>query len=296
MIEQKERIMNIAYCTNRDYLPYMLVSMHSLLTIGRDNRDLRIMLAVDKDIREEDLAPLYKMISRFPGCTIEVKWPMGMSVRRFAVDGDCCMGPDAAQAAYLRLLLPELFAGEDRCLYLDCDLVVVRSITEMYDMQMDGMFMAGVTDRICLEESQRRRLLHDWKIEGGYYVNSGVLLMDLGKMRTSGKDKEALELAYSKPFRYVDQDVLNQIYQGGIRLLPKNYNVFSDDCYEDLALLRNLIPDKKNLFPDEALDNPSIIHYIGPNKPWVVKGVPHEKAWHEAEAAYASFSERECSV
>ena len=55
--------MNIAYCTNRDYLPCTLVSLYSLLTAGKGERRLRILLAADRDLSREDLAPLYRPAS-----------------------------------------------------------------------------------------------------------------------------------------------------------------------------------------------------------------------------------------
>ena len=205
----------------------------------------------------------------------------------FPLGEDCCISEEGIQPAYYRLLLPELLADEERCLYLDGDLVVTRSLTNLYDTPMEGMYLAGITDRLCLEEAQNERMLKDWGIEPGYYINAGVLLMDLGKMRSSGKYMDALELAYRKPFRYLDQDVVNQVYLGKIKLLPKVYQLFPDDCYDDMAFLRDLLPEKAELFPDSALDHPATIHYIGRIKPWMRRGVPYENAWHEAEKAYA---------
>ena len=277
--------MNISYSLNRYYLPYTLTSMYSLLTAGRGDRNLRILLSVDRDLDEEDLAPFFHLISRFPGCTLETRWPLSETSRRFYSDETCVLSPDAVQVAYFRLFLPVFFAGETRCLYLDSDLVITRPLADLYDTDMDGMCIAGVTDRLCLEEPQLRRLKEDWGIEAGYYVNAGVVLMNLEAMHASGGAREALELAYHKPFRYLDQDVLNSVYSGKVLLLPKAYNVFPDDRKEDLAFLRGLLPDRKDLFPDQALTDPAIVQYIGRNKPWVSRGVPYEAFWHDAEKA-----------
>ena len=74
--------MNIAYSLNRDYLPYTLISMYSLLTAGKGERNLRILLSVDQDLTREDLSPLFRMVSRFPGCTLEARWPLSLTARR----------------------------------------------------------------------------------------------------------------------------------------------------------------------------------------------------------------------
>lgn len=277
--------MNIGYSVNRYYLPYTTVSMHSLLAAGRGKRGLRILLAADQDLTMEDLQPMARMVSAFPGCSLEVRWPLTMTPRRFVSDESCVVSRDAVQVAYFRLFLPQLFEGEEKCLYLDGDMVITRSLEDLYDTEMNGACLAGVTDRLCLEEPQIRRMKEDWGIEPGYYVNAGALLMNLKEMRASGGDREALEMACTKAFRYLDQDVLNQVYRGKVRLVPKAYNVFPDDRGEDLNFLRGLLPEHRELFPDTALSDPAIIHYIGPRKPWVFPDAPLGQAWQEAEEA-----------
>jgi len=280
------RTMNIGYSLNRYYLPYTLISMYSLLTAGKGDRNLRILLSVDKDLSREDLSPLFRMVSAFPGCTLEARWPLSMTARRFTSDETCCLSPDAVQVAYFRLFLPEFFGSEARCLYLDGDLVITRSLADLYDTEMDGMCIAGVTDRLCLEEPHLRHQKDAWGIEPGYYVNAGVILMNLEEMRASGGAAESLELAYTRPFRYLDQDVLNQVYHGKVRLLPKAYNVFPDDRKEDLAFLRRLLPGREDLFPDQALTDPAVIHFIGQKKPWSARGVPYGEYWDDTVQAY----------
>lgn len=279
------KTMNIGYSVNRHYLPYTLVSMHSLLSAGRGQRGLRILLAADKDVTMDDLAPMFRMVSRFPGCTLEARWPLEMTPRRFVSDENCCVGRDAVQVAYFRLFLPQLFEGEEKCLYLDGDMVITRSLEGLYDTGMEGACLAGVTDRLCLEAPQLRRMEEDWGIGPGYYVNAGILLMNLAEMRKCGGDREALEMACTKAFRYLDQDVLNQVYRGKIRLAEKQYNVFPDDREADLAFLRDLLPGHRELFRDSALTDPAVIHYIGPRKPWIFPEAPYAKAWQEAEEA-----------
>ncbi len=285
-MKQEKSTMNIGYSLNRYYFPFTRVSMFSLLTAGRGDRRLRILLSVDDDLTREDLAPLFRMAERFPDCELEARWPLAETDRRFVSDESCVLSPQAVQVAYFRLLLPQLFAGEDRCLYLDSDLVITRPLGPLYDTAMEGLCMAGVTDRLCLEAPQIRRLKEEWGIAPGYYINAGVILMNLAEMRKTGGDREAVELAYHRPFRYLDQDVLNQVHRGRVKLLPKTYNVFPDDTREDLSFLRGLLPEEAALFSEDALTDPAVVQYIGPNKPWLTAGGPYAGLWHGAEKAY----------
>ena len=113
--------------------------------------------------------------------------------------------------------------------------------------------------------------------------------MDLDRMRDSGNAERALGLAYNVAFRYMDQDVINQVYRGEIKLLPKCYNVSPDDNTQDYNTLKGLLPEQAGLFYDSAISNPAIIHYAGPDKPWNSSNVPLAQYWQETKKACDEF-------
>ena len=281
--------MNIVYACNRNYIYPTVVSLYSLLKNGRKERPVRILLLAETDLGYSELQPITELVSRFDGCSISVQWPQKGACRRFAFDDSCCLGGDDVQVACYRLFIPEILRGESRCLYLDCDTLVCGSLEEIYDLDMNKTSLAGVTDRICLEADQVDRLKKDWGIDPGYYINSGVLLMDLDRMRNSGNAERALGLAYNAAFRYMDQDVINQVYRGEIKLLPKCYNVSPDDNTQDYNTFKGLLPEQAGLFYDSAISNPAIIHYAGPDKPWNSSNVPLAQYWQETKKACDEF-------
>ena len=168
-------------------------------------------------------------------------------------------------------------------------MVIRHPLTALYDTYMGGASIAGVTDRLCLKEDQVRRMEKEWGIAPGHYINAGVILMDLERMRDSGAARRALEIAYKTPFQYVDQDVLNQACQGEVMLLPKKYNICPKDNLQDMKAFRMLLPEHADLFSDEALHDPVIVHYIGKSKPWNCSDLPLVQYWYEEENACAAF-------
>ena len=53
-----------------------------------------------------------------------------------------------SRATYARLLLPELVPSSvTRLLYLDCDIVVLRDIGELFDERLDGSLLAAVESK-----------------------------------------------------------------------------------------------------------------------------------------------------
>lgn len=69
----------------------------------------------------------------------------------------------------------------DRILYLDPDLIVNRSIAGLYSTDMDGyMFAASSHVRRLMQKVNEKRLDMD---DSDPYINSGVMLMNLRKLR-----------------------------------------------------------------------------------------------------------------
>lgn len=66
-----------------------------------------------------------------------------------------------------------------------------------------------------------------------------------------------------------DQDALNAIisqkYNDLMVYLPQTYNVFGDTIYQSFIGKKYFYNDAELL---DAINNPKIIHYGGPDKPW----------------------------
>ena len=69
--------------------------------------------------------------------------------------------------------------------------------------------------------------LHDDVIlSGSPYVNSGVMYMNLKKIRMDGMDKALLDYKMKNHTFFVDQDAINMTFRGKILRLPIFYNFF----------------------------------------------------------------------
>jgi len=110
----------------------------------------------------------------------------------------------------MRLALPELFSNERRALWLDTDTIVEKDISELFDIDLDGNYVAMV------EEPPRSSYPF-------IYYNSGVVLMDLEKLR-DGTYKKWIRLVNAVPYTAPDQDMINIFCQGEILTLPPEWN------------------------------------------------------------------------
>src|SRR5207253_8473132 len=98
---------------------------------------------------------------------------------------DATLGPGRSDMAYCRILLPQLL-DVPRLIYLDCDLLVFRDLSELFDLELTpGKILAAVPDSETLSLADDSRTIADAMnlLAGGAYFNCGVMLMNLDELK-----------------------------------------------------------------------------------------------------------------
>jgi lipopolysaccharide biosynthesis glycosyltransferase len=168
-------------------------------------------------------------------------------------------------ATYYRLLVADTIdESVDRFLHLDADMIVVKDISELFDLDFGDKVFAATNDITAIDWKYNRKQ----NIPDEYlYFNSGTLLVDRKKWVDMKVFPQAVELLAkrSAEFDYVDQDALNcAMYKYRFRIGPwynQQIGMFVVDPVELNA------PFKEDYL--KALRDPSIIHYNGTEKPWI---------------------------
>ncbi|HEY2530124.1 MAG TPA: glycosyltransferase family 8 protein [Xanthobacteraceae bacterium] len=198
----------------------------------------------------------------------------------------------------LRLQLPSVLKDIDRVVYLDCDLVVLKDISTLYDTDLLDLPLAACLDFWLTGAPPFAPPIVGWGIGEWHkflsevvrladcraYFNSGVLVMDLKRFRNSGLIHAAEEFLERTNYKtvFVDQDALNHVINGAFVRLDSRWNVLGNrgetdfknaDCeFAALAALTH--------------SDPWIIHYAGPHKPWSCEGrrmiIWNRRFWQEA--------------
>lgn len=140
---------------------------------------------------------------------------------------------DGARGTLFRLLLPDV-SGEEKMIYLDCDIVVNMDIAELWNVPLDGHAVAAVRDVWSLDYLKGKplpwRLDKAWNLLGvkrGEYFNAGVLLLNLKKLRESYNFLEEVARFYEKYRKCItlaDQDCLNHIFADDKILIDEKFN------------------------------------------------------------------------
>lgn len=254
----------IAFSVDHTYVPYMKVSMGSIL---RNNINERIVFEIlDVGLNEEDILSIrsfvgdYKKVELYIYNLKNIVALIGVKVPTFL----------DSWGAYGRLFLPDVLEDCDKVLYLDCDTLVVGGIRSLWNIDITEYYVAGVKD--TTSEIYRRKigLVHD-----DIYINSGVLLINLRAWRLAGIGKSVIMyISDNKDSATLpDQDGINIACKGKIQVLPSVYNVMSPVF---LMPYENIIGyfQVQDYYSKEQIKNarkkPIIIHFTGypDRRPW----------------------------
>jgi len=179
-----------------------------------------------------------------------------------------------SQAAYLRLLMPELMPDQvDRVIYLDSDLVVEKDLGELWEAEMGDLPALAVQEYVFPYVSCLDWVGETYEMRGlppnTPYCNTGVMVMNLKRWRAEEIARGALEYMRKsqQSVRYADQDGLNAVLAGAWGLLDPKWNVMLAGI-NSYGQFFGMSKVEMQHAQEELLHEPFILHFTGPLKPW----------------------------
>lgn len=273
---------NIAFASDRTYLPHAAAMVQSVLDNAAPDRQINLFFLYS-GIGERGRSMLRDLVSTTHGNAHLHEIDTG---RAFAsAHRSASRAP--SNTTYSRFLLFQLLPRLDRLLYLDADVIVRADVAALYDADLGGAEIAGVPDWIMtrtltgptptvdpdvpeLYAYQKDVLgLSDADIAG--YLNAGVMIFNFAAMDDVGATGQALTTkAETGRFLFRDQDILNSHFKGRTAQVDPRWNVFNATA---AAYAR--VPQPGHQTALEARQDPFAIHYADAAwKPWAGAAVP----------------------
>lgn len=258
----KSRQINIAFCFDEKMMRQACVTISSLLEHKSRETSFHVFCVCSpKALRIHHY--LKKLIMKYAPdttltmCENTMDLKGGYEIRGITV------------STYFRLNLHNLFPHIDKMIYSDVDILFHGDISEIWNMDMENYYLAGVRADVNIREAWMERMKDDyWKELSdwyGNYINAGFILMNLKKIRESGIG-EIWKSMVGRKYYFQDQDILNITCKPHIAFLPMEYNRMMFYTEEDFGeLRRNRIVTRQEL--EQAINDPKVIHYAG-EKPW----------------------------
>ena len=123
--------------------------------------------------------------------------------------------------AWFRIKLPDMCPDLDKILYLDCDTLVLGDLSELFNTDLNGKFLAGVKDVWGVDKYCARL-----NMTSGVYVNSGMLLLNADYCRQERFFDKIVDFANNnaKIIEFCDQDSINKIADENKIVLHPKFN------------------------------------------------------------------------
>ncbi|MCC8100851.1 MAG: glycosyltransferase family 8 protein [Clostridiales bacterium] len=165
---------------------------------------------------------------------------------------------------YFRLFIADRFSAYDKGIYLDSDIVVPGDISELYRVELGDNMIGACADRSITPVPELVEYVENAVgVPIDRYINSGILLMNLKKMREVGFCDHFLQLLHTFHFDCLapDQDYINAMCSGKI--------VYLDETWDTMPPMGGK--------GSEMIREPKLIHYNLFQKPWCYDNIPYEE-------------------
>lgn len=252
-------MINLLFSLNEHYVPPLKVLIQSIT----DNHphDSFCMYLLHNGISDEALNELKDFIEKDGNHFKPIK-----SDQFFKDSDKVAITRYYALEMYLWMFAPYLLPDDvDRVLYLDPDIVCINDLKPLYNKNFYGNSFVATNYKYKTKWVQPFNNLRLRNFESDDYFNSGVVLMNLSKLRkTADADNIIESVRENKPFLILpDQDIFNLLFVNDI--LQEDWRLYNMNpkVYEKLKIL---FPHKYNL---SNIENEVVfIHYSGKHKPW----------------------------
>ncbi len=269
--------MHVLFCASPSYLQHVAVAAVSLLESSHGRPVvLHVMMAEEGPSAE---AKLLESLRPYADAGLEFYRVGDARLSRAFVDRY------VTKEAYLRLLAPDVLPAElDRRDLPRRRPRRARRRARALERRPPGRAVGAVAECDWLAGTEENRLTRLGIPNGHVYVNSGVLVMDLGRWRRDRLAERLFRFIEDRgsELTYFDQDALNAVLQKDIALLDRRWNVqvmlFS-------RWIRTALPADYSATRD-ACRRPGVIHYTTGSKPW------NFRSWTRKRALYYRFLDK----
>lgn len=266
----------ICLVTSDLYTPYCFVTLYSLLQNALHHCDVIIFGENLSKNNQEQLVRLNK------GYYHSVRI---CEVGNIFNDKNSFVDNHNSKETYFRLILPYILKNYQYFLYFDSDILVLQDVFELAKINMNGNPIAAVKELFWNEKFNKANLMYAKNRLKLYsprdYFNAGVLKFNVQAYLQEISFERIHKFVKTCKFRFLDQDILNFVFQGKITEIPPIWNVM------DITSLGKDITVLSNEIKQQYLQNyhtARVLHYAGHMKPWHCDKTKFPLWWRYAQS------------
>lgn len=251
---------NVVMITDNNYVLPTMVAIRSMLKNRKITTCFNVFV-LGVNLSKDNLLNLEDM-NKFSGINIKILDASQQINQYEKIDQNRHVTP----AAMLKFFLPKIFENYNKILYLDSDIIVQKDLTNLYNIDIKSQYAAVCKDTLC---AVNREYMDSIGIKNQFYFNSGVMLLNLKKMREDCITEKMLQFRLNVKQHFMDQDTFNAVIGYNVKYFSYKYNFLN---YYMTVMNKNQL----SAFFDANLNKSfkkickglNILHIGGQEKPW----------------------------
>ena len=256
-----EKIIPIVFSTDDNYVLPLTVAIQSIKNTIKSSFVLKIYVLCES-LTEKSIATLKLLQS--DNCEINI-----INLYEYVKNVNFIVHGRLTRAMYFRLYACKILKNYDKIIYLDCDVLVNRSISEFYNIQVENYLMAGVDDWGFIRQGEE---------VNSDYINSGVILFNVKECNNFDFAEKCLSYIKSHPvLPWLDQEVINNVSTGSIKNVGNEFDFMTFYVY-DYKKQKSRLKQELKYQKLKSVKDIVVIHYTG-EKPWNIKNLPLSNLW-----------------
>lgn len=257
----------VALVTSDHYAPFAAVVVKSIIE-NVSSEHFYDIVVLSNDMCMENKWRIEKMAVGWENISVRV-----MNISKLVGGLSFYTWAHFTNNTYYRLLTPDVFALYDKVLYLDSDVVVNHDIYELFEIDVEGYYLAATYDThvvsYCTQDpprEQRAYNIKELKMENPeQYFQAGVAIFNIKEIRRDYGEGYLIQQGLTHKLRWLDQDLLNMLFYGKILRLPNHWDVMTANKAPGIDEYYLPEPLRREYY--EARREPYGIHYIGRSMP-----------------------------
>ena len=256
-MEKYQEIIPIFFAVDDEYIPFLAVTLQSIVEHSTEE-NYYVIKILCTNISEENK----EKINKYTKDNISIEF-VDLNYYIEKIKNKLYTRDYFSMTTYFRLFISNLYPQYNKAIYLDSDIVLLTDVVELYKEDIGDNLVGAVRDDIIQQNEVFQEYVEKVVGVSSYknYFNAGMLIMNLDELRKNKFQEKFLYLLENVKYSVVqDQDYLNRICKGRVKLLDVSWNVMP------------------NATKDVNEDNIKLIHYNYQYKPW-----------HYDNIAYANY-------
>ena len=255
-MEKYKEVIPIFFAVDDGYIPFLAVTLQSIVEKSKEEY-YYVVKILYTNISEENK----EKINKYKRENIEIEF-VNLNYYIEKVKDKLYTRDYFSMTTYFRLFISNLYPQYNKAIYLDSDIVLLTDVAELYMQDIGDNLVGAVADDIIQQNEVFQEYVEKVVGVASYktYFNAGMLIMNLDELRKTDFQGKFLYLLETVKYSVVqDQDYLNRICKGRVKLLDKCWNVMP------------------NATKDINEADIKLIHYNYQYKPWHYDNIPYAK-------------------